>query len=166
MWPRLLSGLRNAEMTLACVLMLVLVAVVIIGSGSRYLGQPFLSSEEIAQGIFVWLCVLAADLTLQRRGHFRVDLLTSLLPKPLRQVWEVITLLTIAALLAFLAWKGVQFSMITHDRAMPMTRLPSSVFNGALAVGFMLMLITIVEQIQGILSGRTDVDGSSAREVM
>lgn len=153
-------------MTLACSLMLVLVSVVIFGSGARYLGRPFIASEEIAQGIFVWLCVFAADLTLQRRGHFRVDLLTSLLPKPIQRIWEAITLLTIATLLGFLAWKGAQFSIITHDRAMPLTRISSAVFNGALAVGFTLMFITIVEQMQGILSGRTDVDGSNAREVM
>jgi TRAP-type transport system small permease protein len=164
---RILRWFRTAEMVLACLLFLVLVCDVAVGSLSRYLGAPIIASLEIAQGVFVWLCVLAADITLQRNGHFSVDLLTGLLPKALQRLLSLLMLTLIGVLLIYLAWKGGELAIITHDRPLPLTGIPSSYVNGALPVGFVLMAVTIAERIYAILTGRpVAAEAAAPREVM
>lgn len=163
----LLGGLRALERALAAMLLVVIVALVIVASGSRYMGVPIIWAIEVTQALFVWLCVLAADLTLQRLGHFSVDMFANLLPARARQVLEVFNVLLAGALLAVLAYYGVIFAQFTGMRPLPMTGITSAAATGALPVGFVLMLITLAEHLAARLKGRSPVaDSSEPREVM
>jgi TRAP-type transport system small permease protein len=154
MLTKVLALLRQAERAFAIALLAAIVTIVIIGTVFRFAGAPAIWTEEAAQASFVWLSLIAADMTLQRHGHFRLDMLTSLLPKKARLALDVIIHLVIGALLAFLifyAWKLVQISNL---RPLPIIGVPSSFATAALPVGFALMLITLIEQIFVALSGR------------
>lgn len=162
-----LERLRQVERALACALLIGIVALVIVASGTRYMGMPVLWAIEVTQALFVWLCVFAADLTLQRLGHFSVDMFASLLPKRPRQILEVVNVLLAGALLATLAYYGVLFAQFTGMRPLPMTGVSSAWATGALPVGFALMLITLAEHLVARLKGRSPVaDTSAPREVM
>jgi TRAP-type C4-dicarboxylate transport system permease small subunit len=163
----LLGGLRALERALAAMLLVVIVALVIVASGSRYMGVPIIWALEVTQALFVWLCVLAADLTLQRLGHFSVDMFANLLPARARQVLEVLNVLLAGALLAVLVYYGVIFAQFTGMRPLPMTGVTSAAATAALPVGFALMLITLAEHLTARLKGRSPVaDSSEPREVM
>lgn len=162
-----LQALRALERALAATLLVVIVALVVVASGSRYLGMPVIWAIEVTQAMFVWLCVLAADLTLQRLGHFSVDMFANLLPRRARQVLEVFNVLLSAALLATLTYYGLLFAQFTGMRPLPMTGVTSAVATGALPVGFGLMLITLAEHLAARLRGRSPVvDATEPREVM
>jgi TRAP-type transport system small permease protein len=129
--------------------------------------MPVLWAIEVTQAAFVWLCVFAADLTLQRLGHFSVDMIANLLPRRARQILEVINVLLAGALLATLTYYGVLFAQFTGMRPLPMTGVTSAVATGALPVGFALMLITLAEHLVARLKGQAPVvDASEPREVM
>lgn len=154
MLTKALAVLRQAERAAAIALLAAVVAVVIIGTIFRFAGSPAIWTEEAAQASFVWLSLIAADMTLQRHGHFRLDMLVGLLPKKARIALDIAIHLVIGALLAFLmvyAWKFVQ---ISNMRPLPIIGVPSSFATAALPVGFALMTITLVEQIFVALSGR------------
>ena len=162
-----LERLRQVERALACALLIGIVALVIVASGTRYMGMPVIWAIEVTQALFVWLCVLAADLTLQRLGHFSVDMFANLLPKRARQVLEVFNVLLAGALLATLTYYGVLFAQFTGMRPLPMTGVSSAWATGALPVGFALMLITLAEHLAARLGGRSPVvDANEPREVM
>jgi TRAP-type transport system small permease protein len=149
-----LAVLRQAERAAAIALLAAVVTVVIIGTIFRFAGSPAIWTEEAAQASFVWLSLIAADMTLQRHGHFRLDMLVGLLPKKARLALDIAIHLVIGALLAFLmvyAWKFVQISNL---RPLPIIGVPSSFATAALPVGFALMTITLIEQIFVALSGR------------
>jgi TRAP-type transport system small permease protein len=163
----LLERLRQVERALACALLIGIVALVIIASGTRYMGVPVLWAIEVTQAAFVWLCVFAADLTLQRLGHFSVDMFANLLPRRARQILEVINVLIAGALLATLTYYGMLFAQFTGMRPLPMTGVTSAVATGALPAGFALMLITLLEHLLARLKGEAPVvDASEPREVM
>lgn len=153
MTSRLLRALRQAEAAAAILILCVLVAVVFIGTVGRYSGNPVLWSDEAAQALFVWLSLLAGDLTLQRQGHFRIDFLANLLGPVTRRALDVTIYLLVGLLLALLIYYGAAFVKISHMRPLPMLRLPSSFATAALPVGFTLMLITVVEIILGRATG-------------
>ena len=162
-----LRTLRAVERALASALLIFIVALVVVASGTRYLGMPVLWAIEVTQAMFVWLCVLAADLTLQRLGHFSVDMFANLLPPRLRRTLEVFNVLLAGALLAVLAYYGVLFAQFTGMRPLPMTGVSSAWATAALPAGFLLMLITLAEHLMARLRGRSPVaDPAGPREVM
>jgi TRAP-type C4-dicarboxylate transport system permease small subunit len=163
----LLGGLRRIERAVAGILLVAIVALVVIASGTRYAGAPVIWSLEVTQALFVWLCVLAADLTLQRLGHFSVDLVANLLPRRARHVLEIFNLLLVSAFLGVLIVYGWRFASFTGMRPLPMTGVSSAVATAALPAGFALMLITLSEHLFLRLRGRALAPEAGApREVM
>lgn len=162
-----LQHLRRVERALAGTLLVVIVGLVIVSTATRYMGHPLIWSIEVTQALFVWLCVLAADLTLQRLGHFSVDMFANFLPPGPRKVLEVFNVLLAGALLATLAYFGVLFAQFTGMRPLPMTGVSSAWATGALPVGFALMLVTLIEHLLARLQGRSPVvETTEPREVM
>lgn len=160
-----LSYLRRAEMVAAVALLAAIVAVVLAGTVGRYAGYPVVWSDEVAQALFVWLALLAADLTLQRAGHFRIDLLAGLLPPRARFLLELAIKLVIAVLLVLLVYYGLALVRLSDPRPLPMTGVPSSYAAAALPVAYALMVVTVVEQILRHLRGLPESD-SAGRDVM
>jgi TRAP-type transport system small permease protein len=163
----LLEGLRRVERAAAGILLVAIVALVVVASGTRYAGAPVLWALEVTQALFVWLCVLAADLTLQRLGHFSVDMVANLLPRRARAALEIFNLLLVGAFLAVLVFYGYRFASFTGMRPLPMTGVSSALATAALPVGFALMLITLAEHLVARLKGRLPVpDVTEPREVI
>lgn len=160
-----LAILRKVEMMAAVAVLGLIVAVVFAGTVGRYGGRPILWSDEVAQALFPWLVFLAADLTLQRQGHFRIDLFLPLLPAGLRTGLELAIRLMLIALLALLVHYGIKLAQIAHFRPLPMTGVSSAWAAAALPAGSALMLLTLVEQTIALLRGRA-VQGEAARDVM
>ena len=165
MLSRCLRVLRLAERVAALATLALVVAVVFAGTLGRYSGNPVIWSDEVAQALFVWLSLLAADLTLQRAGHFSVDLFASLLPPRARLALDLLIYLLVGALLAALVVYGWYFVEISNRRPLPMTGVPSSLAAAALPVGFALMLITLVEQVLRRLAGRPATETVELRDV-
>lgn len=162
---RALALLRRAEMIAAIALLGTIVAVVLAGTVGRYTGNPVIWSDEVAQALFVWLAMLAADLTLQRAGHFRIDVLVRLLPRTARFFLDLAIKLTIAVLLVALVYYGSLLVRLSDFRPLPMTGVPSSWATAALPVAYALMIITVIEQIVRHLRGLPDSD-ADGRDVM
>jgi TRAP-type transport system small permease protein len=160
-----IAWIRRAEAAVAVGLLGVIVGVVFLGTVMRYLGAPLIWSEELAQALFVWLALLAADLTLQHAGHFRIDMLINFLPPALQTALDILIKLMIVALLAALAYYGLHLIRVSHPRPLPMLDVPSSLATAALPVAFVLMLITTIEQIVRRLRGEHDTP-TETREVM
>jgi len=156
-------------MALAVALLGAVVAVVLAGTIGRYTGNPVIWSDEVAQALFVWLAMLAADLTLQRAGHFRIDVLARLLPRTARFVLDLAIKLTIAVLLVALVYYGSFLVRLSDYRPLPMTGVPSSWAVAALPVAYALMVVTVVEQVVRHLRGLPETGtetGTEARDVM
>jgi TRAP-type C4-dicarboxylate transport system permease small subunit len=163
---RALKALRWLEKLVAATLLVVLVAVVFVGAAGRYSGHPVLWSDEVAQMLFVWVSLLAGDLTLQRNGHFSVDIFANMLPAKARLVLDLLIYLLMGALLILLVRNAWNFAAMTAIRAQPMTGVPYSWATGALPVGFCLMLITLVELVVRRVTGQAADGEAGPREVM
>ena len=86
-----MSVLRVAEAWLAAFVRFAMVAVGVVMVSSllagvffRYVVQDSLSwSDEVAMLCFSWMTLLAAALLVREGGHVRVELIESVLPRPL-----------------------------------------------------------------------------------
>ena len=76
--------LRRIEFVSASILLAGIVLLVGGGSVARAFGVPIIWSVEIAQLMFLWLCVLAIDIAMQDNRHFGLEVLLDHVPA---RVW-------------------------------------------------------------------------------
>ena len=153
--------LRTLESACAVALLAGIVVLVGIAAVARSLGSPIIWSVEIAQLLFVWLCMLAADLAMQQRRHFGLALLPDSLGPRSRHVLEAANLLIVIGLLVFLwvyAWRNM---ILMHPRLIGATQMNGSLIHSSMVVGLLLLLRTAVVQFVSHLKktapiGKTD----------
>lgn len=143
--------LSRIETICAAILLAGVVLLVGVASVARAMGSPIIWSIEIAQLLFLWLCIFSIDLALQQDRHFGLSLILDNLPPKGRKALEVINLVVLIALLTYLlqfAWKNV---ILMHPRLDGALQTPGSYFHASMLVGFVLMIRTLgVQLIQTI----------------
>lgn len=147
MFKTVLAWLRKLERAVAMTLLLAIFVVVLAATAGRYFGYPIIWSLEASQAMFVWLCMLAADVTLQNFGHFSVPLIADTLSRPARRILETFNAVVVLGFLTFLAWYGWIFADMSSMRPLPMMGISEGIATAALPVGFALMAITTIEQL-------------------
>jgi TRAP-type transport system small permease protein len=119
---------------------------------TRAMGAPIIWSFEVAQLIFLWLCILAIDLGLQEERHFGLQIVQDAVSPGLRKIVEIVNLVILIALLAFLlryAWRN---TVIMHTRLDGALQIPGSYYHASMVVGFCLMIRTLLAKLASILS--------------
>lgn len=138
---------RRIEYACAALLLSLIVLLVGLASLTRAMGSPIIWSIEVAQLLFIWLCMLAADLALQERRHFGLSILLDNLPPRGRRVAEIVNTLVLLALLALLLVYAVRNTILMHPRLDGAIQMPSSYIHAAMPVGLVLMLRTLTVQL-------------------
>ena len=134
-------------MASAILLLLGIVLLVGIASVSRAVGSPIIWSVEIAQLLFVWLCMFAADIALQDGRHFGLHILLDNLSPQMRRSFEIFNLVVLMALLLLLftyAWKN---TALMHPRLNGATQMHASLVHASMVVGLALLMRTMGIQL-------------------
>lgn len=139
--------IKRIEFACAALLLVAVVLLVGVASVARAMGSPIIWSIEVAQLLFLWLCVFAIDLALQHERHFGISLILDNLTQVGRKTAEIINLLVMIGLLAYLmqfAWKN---TLLMHPRLDGALQIPGSYFHASMVVGFALMIRTLAVQL-------------------
>lgn len=139
--------LQRIEYALATLLLAAIVVLVGIAAVTRAYGAPIIWSVEVAQLLFLWLTVLAADLGLQHERHFGLQILLDNVPAKTRRMIELANMAVLMALLGFLlvyAWKNM---ILMHPRLDGALQIPGSWFHASMVVGFLLLMRTLAMQM-------------------
>ena len=137
---------QRIEFACACLLLAGIVVLVGIASVSRAAGQPIIWSVEVAQLLFVWLCMLAADLALQERRHFGLMILLDNVPAAGRRWIEIFNMVILVALLGFLLFYAWVNMVLMHPRLIGATQMNGSFIHASMVVGLALLLRTMFAQ--------------------
>lgn len=138
---------QRAEAFCAMLLLTAIVVLVAAASVARAVGSPIIWSVEIAQLLFVWLCILAADLALQERRHFGLSLLMDNLNAKGQRVLGILNHIVLTVLLVFLfvyAWRNM---ILMHPRLLGATQMHGSYIHASMVVGLALLLRTMVAHL-------------------
>ncbi|MBA5775676.1 TRAP transporter small permease [Stappia sp. F7233] len=149
--------LRRVELACAALLLAAVVILVGVASVARAFGSPIIWSIEIAQLLFLWLCILAIDLAFQEDRHFGISLILDNLSPAGRKVMEIINLAVIIGLLAYLmqyAWKNM---ILMHPRLDGALQTPGSYFHASMVVGFALLIRTLLVKFIARIRERADI---------
>ncbi|PWV99178.1 TRAP-type C4-dicarboxylate transport system permease small subunit [Hoeflea marina] len=139
--------LRRIEFASASLLLTSIVLLVGGGSIARALGWPIIWSVEVAQLMFLWLCVLAIDLAMQDERHFGLEIILDNVPPRARRLIEGANIVIMIGLLVFLlryAWKNM---ILMHPRLDGALQIPGSIFHASMVLGFALLVRTLVARL-------------------
>ena len=139
--------LKRIEFACGGMLLVAVVILVAVASVARAMGSPIIWSVEMAQLIFAWLCMLAADIAMQEDRHFGLQFLREILPERTSHWLEVINILVIIAFLVFLlnyAWTNM---ILMHPRLVGAAQINASYIHASMVVGILLMIRTMVSQL-------------------
>ena len=137
---------QRIEFACASLLLAGIVGLVGLASITRAAGSPIIWSIEIAQLLFVWLCMIAADLALQRQRHFGLMILHDRLSPAARRRVEIFNLLVLNGLVIFLmvyAWRNM---VLMHPRLLGATQMHGSYIHAAMVIGLAMWLRTMLTQ--------------------
>jgi TRAP-type transport system small permease protein len=148
--------LRRIEFTCAATLLAAVVILVGVASVARAMGSPIIWSIEIAQLLFLWLCIVSIDLALQLERHFGISLVLDNASDAGRKTIEVLNLIVMIGLLAFLlqyAWKN---AILMHPRQTGSLQIPGSYYHTSMVVGLLLMIRTLVVKLVVTIRKKAD----------
>jgi TRAP-type C4-dicarboxylate transport system permease small subunit len=130
------------ETFVAAALVITVFLVVLLQVLLRYLfAYPSPWSEEVARFCFVWLSMLGAALAVERRAHFRFDLLVIRLAPALRTPMKAFAMVLTATIAIGLVVTGVALVRLAIGQRSPALDLPMPWVYGAVPVAGVLMLI-------------------------
>ncbi len=148
--------LRRIEFACAASLLVAVVILVGVASVARAMGSPIIWSIEIAQLLFLWLCIISIDLAMQQERHFGISLVLDNLPAAGRRAMEIINLVVMIGLLAYLLWFAWKNTILMHPRLDGALQTPGSYFHASMVVGFALLVRTLTVKLVACLRKKAD----------
>jgi len=111
----------------------------------RYLlTRPLHWSEELARYLFVWISLLGASLSVQKRGHFGMDFFYRMLPEKGRRFLLFFTYLLMGAVMVVLLIYGIGLVQKTAAQQSPAMEISMGWAYACLPVGAALMSIHLL----------------------
>ncbi|OSQ46223.1 TRAP transporter small permease [Thalassospira alkalitolerans] len=141
--------LKKIEFASAGVLLVAVVVLVGVASIARAVGSPIIWSIEMAQLIFVWLCMLAADIAMQEDRHFGLQVLQDNISPKARDTVEIFNIVVIIGFLVFLLYYAWGNMILMHPRLVGATQIHASYIHASMVVGLSLLIRTMVFQLIG-----------------
>lgn len=132
------------EGALAKLLLVLITGLVFVAAVSRTVGHPVIWSDDMAQLLFVWLCVLGAARAMRLKAHIGVDILVKGLPRTPRWILELVNAALVLAFLLTLALAGYQLMVLNWQRIYGDSGLSYAWVTGAIPAGCLLIGIEVL----------------------
>lgn len=139
-----------SKFLLALITVLVLIAAV-----SRTIGHPVIWSDDMAQLLFVWLCVFGATRAMRLKTHMAVDYLVKVLPRQPRWLLELFNGALVLGFLFTLAISGYKLTMLNWQRVYGDSGISYAWVTIAIPVGCALMSLEIIIHMVRALRDRS-----------
>ena len=165
---RLLDRLYGGALMLAALALVAIAILVFIQVSGRLIDRGALalgfarpgisvpSLAEIGGFLFVGAATLALAGTFRRGGHVRVTMLVQMARGRLHRALVLLALAGAAALAAFAAWNSVlqaHDSWAFNSTSFGMVRVPLWIPQGVMALGFVIFLVALVDDLIVALRG-------------
>ncbi|MDH2435409.1 TRAP transporter small permease [Pokkaliibacter sp. MBI-7] len=147
---------------------LALIVLLVFGAAvARTFNHPIIWSVDMAQLLFVWVCVLGADQALRKREHIGVDILVRHFPAQVRGYLDVLLYVLIIAFLVTLAIRGFELTWLNKERRFGDSNISYAFVTVAVPVGCVLLTITSLGHIWTLIGKlrRNEVEYESLSEV-
>jgi TRAP-type C4-dicarboxylate transport system permease small subunit len=141
----------SVETWLSVVMLAAIIVLVFVSALMRTFKHPVIWSVDLAQLLFVWICMFGADAALKKRAHVGVDLIVKQLPVKIQNSVTLATYIVSILFLAFIVYYGVTLCLENYLRKYATLQISYSFGTVAVPIGGILMILTLVEQVLQLL---------------
>lgn len=143
------GGLRRAEVVLAGIFVIAMVAMIFIGGTARLMRMPVNATIDFATCFFAWATFLAADVAWHRNRLTALRLVPDRLSAPARWRLDLANYAIVLAILGYGVVAGTWLAWISRTRTFQgMPDISYSWVTAALPVGCALMILTTLAKIR------------------
>jgi len=109
-----------------------------------FLKNPIFWSEELARYLFIWVCLLGTSVTVQRRGHYGLELFYKMIPGNGRRLVGLFIYLVMGVVILMLLTQGIILVKNTASQISPAMEISMGWPYAALPFGAALMAIHLL----------------------
>ncbi len=135
----LLKRLAQVELALCVLLLAAITGLVFVAALMRFFGHPLTWSVDMAQLLFIWLCMLGACRAMREKSHLGMEVLVKYLPHTQRLWLELVCGVVILGFLAVLVVLGFQLAWLNRERTFGDSTLSYAWVTAAVPVGCALL---------------------------
>lgn len=136
----------NLDDILACICMVTVIAVTLLGVIMRYfVNNPLAWIEEVSLFFFVWVALLGSATVMKGEEHVSIDFLVKKLSPHVRKIVDIIGAIVVVTSLIIIIKNGLQLALQANDKVTPILRVPYLYIDIAIPLGLFGMLIYYVK---------------------
>lgn len=150
----MLKRLVQLELAICFALLAGITGLVFTAAVMRFFGHPLIWSVDMAQLLFIWLCIFGANKAMREKAHLGMEVLVTRLGYQRRFWLEVACTLVILAFLAILTVEGWNLTWLNRERTFGDSTLSYSWVTVAVPAGCVLLGITLVYNMILAFRGR------------
>jgi TRAP-type C4-dicarboxylate transport system permease small subunit len=140
----MLKRLAQIELALCIALLASITGLVFVAALLRFVGRPLTWSFDMAQLLFIWLCMLGATRAMREKSHLGMEVLVKYLAYKRRFWLEFACSVVILAFLAVLVVEGYNLTMLNRERVFGDSPLSYAWVTAAVPVGCALLGIALI----------------------
>jgi TRAP-type transport system small permease protein len=138
-----LKRLSQIELAICFLLLAGITGLVFVAAVMRFFGHPLTWSIDMAQLLFIWLCMLGATRAMREKSHLGMEILAKRLGYRRQLRVEMACSVIILAFLAALTVEGVGLTLMNTERTFGDSTLSYSWVTAAVPVGCVLLGIAL-----------------------
>jgi TRAP-type C4-dicarboxylate transport system permease small subunit len=150
----MLKRLSQIELAICVLLLAAITGLVFVAALMRFFGHPLTWSVDMAQLLFIWLCMLGACRAMREKSHLGMEVLVKYLPYVSRLWVEMLCSAMILAFLAVLMVLGLQLGWLNRARIFGDSTLSYAWVTSAVPVGCALLAISLIFNMVRAWQGR------------
>lgn len=140
----MLKRLGQLEFIVAAALLAVIVVLVFAAAVMRFFGLPLIWSIDMAQMLFIWLCMFGATRAMRQKGHLGIDLLMRHLGHRRRLLVEMVVSAVILVFLALLTVEGIKLTLLNSQRTFGDSGLSYAWVTSAVPAGSVMIGLALI----------------------
>jgi TRAP-type transport system small permease protein len=151
-----LKRLSQLELTLCVLLLAAITGLVFVAALMRFFGHPLTWSVDMAQLLFIWLCMLGACRAMREKSHLGMEVLVKYLPYIQRLWLELFCSVLTLGMLGLLVWLGFQLAWLNRERTFGDSSLSYAWVTAAVPVGCGLLAASLIYNMVKAWQGRAE----------
>lgn len=140
----MLKRLAQIELAICFALLAGITGLVFVAAIMRFFGHPLTWSVDLAQLLFIWLCMLGATRAMREKSHLGMEVLVKHLGYK-RQFWlEMACSVLVIAFFVVLVKEGIDLTLLNRERTFGDSTLSYAWVTAAVPVGCFLLGVALI----------------------
>lgn len=143
----MLKRLAQVELAICVALLAVITGLVFIAAIMRFYGHPLIWSVDMAQLLFIWLCMLGANKAMREKSHLGMEVMVKYLGYRSHLWLEMACAAIVLAFLAVLAVEGFHLTLLNRERTFGDSTLSYAWVTAAVPAGCFLLGVALMQNM-------------------